>query len=82
MKLFKTRSKVQTPDVIITDGYKTNGNPNCVGKRLFGTFYLVFPKTCKEVEALMMAEHQVDKFAPERGDGVVVTASFLKLLDA
>jgi len=83
MKLFKTRVKLASPaDVIVTDGYKSNGNPNCVGKMLYGQFYLVFPKTSKEVEALMLAEHQVEKFAPERGDGVVVSAQFLKLIDA
>ena len=84
-KLFPIRQKVINPDVIT---YQLNA---ASGKELYhngvirGEYWKVFPTNEKEVFALQMLEHRVDKFAPKinsgGGDGVIVTARALAIFD-
>lgn len=82
MKLFKKRERVHDPIVIITSGYSAAGTPNPIPIIKVGLHYRVIPSSGKEVRALQMAEHQLDKYAPANGDGVIVTPKFLANLDA
>lgn len=47
-----------------------------------GKFFRVVPQTPREIAALRMLDHRVDKFAPADGNGAIVSASALAKLDA
>lgn len=49
---------------------------------LAGAWLRVFPQTGKDVAFLQMLEHHVEKFAPERGRGVIIQRRCLERLTA
>lgn len=81
-KLFHTRQPRLNPTVVIVDGVKIDGSPNFVTGVKYGSFSLVFPDNAREVLALQMMEHRIDKFAPSTGGGVLVSNHYLAMLDA
>lgn len=42
-----------------------------------GDFYLVHPATTKEILFVMLLHHREEKFAPARGNGVLIRKSLL-----
>ena len=81
-KLFHTRQHRINPTVVLIDGVKLDGTPNHVTGIQIGSFSLVFPNNAREVLALQMMIHHVDKFAPATGGGVIVSNNYLAMLDA
>jgi hypothetical protein len=82
MKMFQNRKKVSYPAVIIKGKTYANGDSNTQQIALMGDHYRIKPTNEKEVMALAMAEHQVDKFAPVNGEGIIVTMKFLAQFDS
>lgn len=39
-----------------------------------GTWFRVFPQTWNDIQFLRLLDHQVDKFAPDLGHGVLISA--------
>jgi hypothetical protein len=58
---------------IICEQKKTNGHNIFETRYASGLFFRVYPKTCREVSALQMLQHHVDKFAPADGNGIIIT---------
>lgn len=81
MKLFEERIKDINPKVIAVK-YNQLGNTTFEPEEKNGTFFRVIPNTLKEINALKMLEHRIDKFAPATGNGVLITSAALKMLDA
>ena len=81
MNLFKDRIKSTNP-LAIAITYNKLGNPRFEAEQKQGVFYRVIPACLKEINALKMLEHRFDKFAPATGDGVLITAAAMKMLDA
>jgi hypothetical protein len=49
------------------------------GRPLEGSWWRVWPSSSKEVSALRLLDHRVDKFAPLNGNGAIVShAAILK----
>lgn len=81
MNLFKDRIKATNPHAIGIV-YDKRGNPKFETEQKQGVFFRVIPTCIKEINALKMLEHRFDKFAPATGDGVLITAAAMKMLDA
>jgi len=50
------------------------------GKPLTGKWWRVFPTTCREINAIRLLEHRVDKFAPPVGGGGGILISDYSLM--
>ena len=81
MKLFKNRSITTNPEVIACNSNKV-GNSIFEGAEKSGVFYRVIPANMSEINALKILEHRIDKFAPATGEGVIITADAMQMLDA
>ena len=81
MKLFPIRHKVTNPYLIAVN-YNKLGNPKFEAEQKEGVFFRVIPDGIKEINALKILEHRLDKFAPATGDGVLITANAMRMLDA
>lgn len=81
MKLFPTRQKTISPYAVALN-YNKLGFPSFESEQQEGTFFRVMPTCWREISALKMLEHRIDKFAPAAGDGVLITAAAMKMLDA
>lgn len=73
--MFDIIQKVKNPQVLKL--VQLRGLTFFESHELKGTFYKIRPSTAKEVFALQMLEHRVEKFAPAEGNGVLVTAEAL-----
>lgn len=74
---FNIFETVTDPKVIVTSpgkGDATNYNV----ETMVGKFHRVIPLTAKEISALRLMDHQVDKFAPASGSGVMVSVQALE----
>jgi hypothetical protein len=47
-----------------------------------GKFFRVVPQTPREIAALRLLTHRVDKFAPADGNGAIVSGEALEKFDA
>ena len=78
--IFPITQKVKSPTVIIAK--TTDYQPTVTTVQLSGTWHIVMPHTAREVLALQMLEHQIDKFAPAEGNGVLISESAHRKLNA
>ncbi len=74
-------SKTAEYNPSVIERYK---DPACIKDRVDvrvsgkkGKFYRVFPMSAREVEYVASMEHGVDKFAPESGNGILVSSRLL-----
>jgi hypothetical protein len=72
---FGAKTKVKNPDIICEEKDLRYGTPVFNSTQIKGDFYRVIPANAKEVAYLRNLEHRVDKFAPARGNGVIVRCS-------
>ena len=84
MKYFPNRQEAPNPEVIIKSE-TSRGTEDFNSHQILGMFYLVNPAEpgqAKEVLAIQMMTHGEDKFAPAKGNGIIVSARALAKLDA
>ena len=72
---FGAKTKVKNPDIIREEKDLRYGTPVFNSTQIKGDFYRVIPANAKEVAYLRNLEHRVDKFAPARGNGIIVRCS-------
>jgi hypothetical protein len=72
---FGAKTKVKNPDIIREEKDLRYGTPVYNSTQIKGDFYRVIPANAREVFYLRNLEHRVDKFAPARGNGVIVRCS-------
>ena len=72
-KVFFYRKFVTNPEVI--DCVRAN---RITTRTLKGPHVRVIPKTAREVLSLQMLEHRREKYAPARGNGVILTPEALE----
>jgi hypothetical protein len=72
---FGAKTKVKNPDIIREEKDLRYGTPVYNSTQIKGDFYRVIPANAKEVAYLRNLEHRVDKFAPARGNGIIVRCS-------
>ena len=78
--IFPITQRIKQPTVIIA--HRTQIADSVKTVQLAGTYHLVMPHTAREVLALQMLEHQIDKFAPAEGNGVLISESAHRKLNA
>jgi hypothetical protein len=78
--IFPITQRIKQPTVIIA--HRTQVSDTVKTVQLSGTWHLVMPHTAREVLALQMLEHQIDKFAPADGNGVLISESAHRKLNA
>ena len=78
--IFHITQKVKNPTVIVAS--RTQITDSVTTRQIAGIMHLVMPHTAREVLALQMLEHQVEKFAPATGNGVLITEAAHQKLNA
>ncbi|MBU6170616.1 MAG: hypothetical protein KGQ87_03865 [Verrucomicrobia bacterium] len=78
--IFPITQRIKQPTVIIA--HRTQIADSVRTVQLAGTYHLVMPSNAREVLALQMLEHQIDKFAPAEGNGVLISESAHRKLNA
>lgn len=71
--MFNVISKELDPEVVIRTQAKERGRYDYDTGIVKGKFLRVKPETSKEVFAIQWMEHHVEKFAPARGEGILIT---------
>lgn len=72
---FGAKNKIKNPDIIREEKDLRYGTPVYNSTQIKGDFYRVIPANAHEVAYLRNLEHRVDKFAPARGNGIIVRCS-------
>jgi hypothetical protein len=78
--LFQFHQRVFRPQVIIRELTQRQDTHKVIERE--DTCLLVSPSNSKEVLALQLLEHGVDKFAPASGNGVIITQEAHRKLNA
>jgi hypothetical protein len=78
--IFPITQRIQRPTVIIAQRTAYADSVRTTERN--DTMHLVMPHTAREVLALQMLEHQVEKFAPAEGNGVLITEAAHRKLNA
>ena len=73
--MFEILQEVTNPRVL--QPVQLRGLTSFESHELKGTYYKIIPTCAKEVFALQMLEHRVEKFALAEGNGILVTAAAL-----
>lgn len=68
--MFLNKQKDKNPTVIVGSAQSTKGLST---EDLKGNFWRVWPTNAKEVFAIQFLEHQLEKFAPHNGTGIILT---------
>lgn len=77
MKMFADRKAVEHPSIIIRIEVPPNDFSFSVDF-LLGTYYLVIPKTAKEIFYLQLLTKNIDVFIPAEGDGLLISKKALQ----
>ena len=78
--IFHITQRIKNPTVIVAS--RTQVTDSVTTRQIAGTMHLVMPHSAREVLALQMLEHQVEKFAPAIGNGVLITEAAHAKLNA
>ena len=78
-KIFQLRTLETNPQVIIRKDMVTGSK--FVEHELKGKYYRVSPCDEKEIHAISMMTHREDKWAPAKGDGVILTKEIVAKFD-
>lgn len=78
--MFKISEKVKSPRILLP--IQKAQTVSMEGRTYKGMLHKVRPTNAKEVFALQMLEHRVEKFAPENGNGIFITPAALAKLNA
>ena len=78
-KTFKLRTLETNPQVVIRKDMVTGSK--FVEHELKGEYYRVSPCCEKEIHAIAMMVHREDKWAPAKGDGVILTKEIVAKFD-
>lgn len=78
--IFQIHQRTFHPQVIVRQRTEREDTYRVIERN--DTCLLVMPSNSKEVLALQLLEHGVDKFAPANGNGVVITQEAHKKLNA
>lgn len=70
--MFRERLKVKDPTVVIRKELPNKDFQFLTEKRL-GSFYLIIPRTAREVSYIQMLIKNVDVMIPLEGDGLIIT---------
>jgi|688.fasta_scaffold2197353_1 hypothetical protein len=75
--MFAIRTLVKNPDVITQKVEPGQQEVSFTTASQSGDFYLVHPATTQEILFVMFLAHRDEKFAPARGNGVLIRKSLL-----
>ena len=73
-QMFQDRSRVNNPTIVIRKDLP-NKDFQFISEKRVGSFYLVIPRTAKEVFYIQMLIKNVDVMIPAEGDGLILTCS-------
>jgi len=78
-KFFKLRTLETNPRVIIRKDMITGSQ--FVEHELKGQYYRILPFGEKDIYAVSMMAHREDKWAPAKGNGIILTKEIVKKFD-
>ena len=67
------------PKAVVAQPREGGEDPRMSEETLSGEWLRVFPETARDITFLQMLEHQLDKFAPASGIGVLIAARCLTI---
>ena len=71
-QMFQDRSRINNPTIVIRKNLP-NKDFKFVSEKRVGTYYLVIPKTAKEIFYIQMLVKNVDVMIPLEGDGLILS---------
>ena len=75
--MFALRNVEVDPTVIVqTEGF--SGKIGFNSKAIRGVWHRIFPVNGREISALRMLDHRVEKFAPFFGNGILISDAALR----
>lgn len=75
--MFAIRTLVKNPEVITQKVEPGQQEVSFTTTTQSGEFYLVHPGSTKEILFVMFLAHREEKFAPARGNGILIRKSLL-----
>lgn len=78
--IFQIHRRTFRPQVIVRERTQREDTYRIIERQ--DTCLIVMPSNSKEVLALQLLEHGVDKFAPASGNGVIITQEAHRKLNA
>jgi hypothetical protein len=75
--MFPIRTLVKNPEVITQKVAPGQQEVSYTTAEQSGDFYLVYPGSAKEILFVMSLAHREEKFAPSRGNGVLIRKSLI-----
>lgn len=78
-QMFQDRSRINNPSVVIRKNLP-NDDFQFVTEKRVGTFYLVIPRTAKEIFYIQMLVKNVDVMIPLEGDGLILSSKVVDRL--
>tara|TARA_Y100000401_G_C8325485_1_gene227960 strand:- start:3916 stop:4164 length:249 start_codon:yes stop_codon:yes gene_type:complete len=70
--MFQDRSRINNPTIVIRKNLP-NDDFQFVTEKRVGTYYLVIPKTAKEIFYIQMLVKNVEVMIPFEGDGLILS---------
>lgn len=77
--MFEDRVRVNNPTIVIRKNLPNDDFQFFTEKRV-GTFYLVIPKTAKEIFYIQMLVKNIDVMLPLEGDGLILSSNVVDRL--
>jgi len=71
-QMFQDRSRINNPTIVIRKNLP-NDDFQFVTEKRVGTYYLVIPKTAKEIFYIQMLVKNVEVMIPFEGDGLILS---------
>ena len=76
-EMFRSHTVERNPEVVLLHTCGKPPRSSYITKQIMGILYRVKPRTAEEMIALRKLKHEVEKFAPAEGDGVLITPNAL-----
>ena len=71
-QMFRERLRVNNPTIVIRKDLP-NKDFQFISEKRVGTFYLVIPRTAREVFYIQLLTKNVEVMIPSEGDGLILT---------
>jgi hypothetical protein len=78
---FPVKIAVLNPQVILKEKYQNSDEFSFYAETVMGDFYRVIPTTMREIDFFKNCKQHEEKFAPAKGNGIIVRADVIDAVD-
>ena len=78
---FPVKLSITDPQVILKEKYENSDEYSYYGETIIGDFYRVIPTTMREISFFENCKQYKEKFAPAKGNGIIVRADVIDAID-